>query len=611
MIHRVSTVSNTTTSPGSANGATMNSNPAKTAFKQIANIFVELSQRQPNRLAVIAPHARDRTGRVAYVHVTYAQLEAMSSRIANGLEQLGLRRGQRVVVMSRMQIEYYATIYALLKLGIVPAHIDSGMDSESVGKIFNEIEPDAFFADSKVFAQGTLNNWGARTVNHRVIIGDRLVRQGDGTPMSLTCIGTTIDEIAARGSATHRPPVGVAPNELAFLFTTSGSTGVAKAAVIPHSYLTAMAAQLRSGYGGQDAAGFYMSVYPIFPIFSLLMGLSIVIPPMDYTHPGDVDPKAILQTIEDWGVSNLFVTPAFMETMARHAAKEPFELSSVERVVWTGAPVLPPALARFRRLFPAKAQLNCLYGATEAVPTSFADTDELLKDDMRAAVDAGRGLCVGRVPPGVSVRIIKIIDGPIDHMSDDLLAGPNEIGEIIVTSPSVSPAYLGARATTLGKIRDPNTQFRFWHRLGDAGYFDSENRLWFCGRKDHRVDARDGRLFSVNCEAVFSVHPKVARTALVGVTRGNDQLPVMCIELNKPATAAELETIRTELLAIGRANPMTRSIETFLFHPSFPVDPRHNAKIVREALAVWAANELQGASLATRGAPAPVSSATT
>ena len=563
---------------------------ANSTFKPVAGMFAEVVLRQPHSLALIVGHGRDRAGRVSYAHVTYRQLDALSDRIANGLEQLGIKPGQRVVVMSQMQIDYYATIFALFKLGAVLAHIDAGMDPEIIEKIIDAIEPVGFFADPKIFALGALHNWGARTVKYRAIIGEAQVGGGDGASGAKAGATTTIDAIAARGGTAHRaPPPVAAPTDTAFLFTTSGSTGVAKPVVYTQLVMTTLAADLRL----PGASEFYMSVYPFGPIFSLLSGMSVVLPPMDQTKPGEADPKAIIETIEDWGIGRLFVTPAFMATMARHNSKQPFELSSVDQVTWTGGPVMHQALARFRKLFPAKAKLSCQYGATEAITTAFADTDELLTDELRSAADAGKGLCIGRVPPNFRVRIIKIVDGPIEQWNDDLVAAPGEIGELVVSGPGVSPAYIGERANALAKIRDRNTPAGFWHRLGDVGYFDVEGRLWYGGRKDHRVATSTGTLFSVNCEAVFAVHPKVERTALVGVAHGKEQLPVICVELVEPASGVELETIRKELLEIGRKNPMTRPIEHVLFHSSFPVDPRHNAKIVREALALWASTELR------------------
>src|SRR5262249_18438222 len=133
----------------------------------------------------------------------------------------------------------------------------------------------------------------------------------------------------------------------------------------------------------------------------------------------------------------------------------------------------------------------------------------------------------------------------------------------------------------------------FYHRTGDVGYFDEQGRLWFCGRKSHRVVTADGTCFTVTCEGVFNVHPSVRRTALVGVNRGGTLVPVLCVELwPDKRNALPPQRLTQELLDLGVHYGHTRAIRDILYHPGFPVDIRHNAKIIREKLAVWAARRL-------------------
>ena len=155
--------------------------------------------------------------------------------------------------------------------------------------------------------------------------------------------------------------------------------------------------------------------------------------------------------------------------------------------------------------------------------------------------------------------------------------------------------FLRPDHTARAKIPDPATG-GFFHRMGDVGYLDPTGRVWFCGRKAHRVITPRGTLFTIPCEAIFNIHPAVFRTALVGVTRAGETQPVLCVELETTAPGAPAPNhaqLRQELLALGAAHPLTRDIRTLLFHPAFPVDIRHNAKIFREKLAVWAAPQVR------------------
>jgi acyl-CoA synthetase (AMP-forming)/AMP-acid ligase II len=201
-------------------------------------------------------------------------------------------------------------------------------------------------------------------------------------------------------------------------------------------------------------------------------------------------------------------------------------------------------------------------------------------------------VCVGRPVPGLTAKVVRICDDAIETWSDALELQPGDIGEIVVKATHATRTYFNLpAATALSKILDA-ANGGFYHRMGDVGYFDRSGRLWFCGRKAHRVITRRGTLFSIPCEGVFNAHPKVFRSALVGVQRNGMTEPALCVELEAGASGESPETIRDELRRLGAAHAHTRDIDTILFHPAFPVDVRHNAKIFREKLAAWAAKEL-------------------
>jgi acyl-coenzyme A synthetase/AMP-(fatty) acid ligase len=135
--------------------------------------------------------------------------------------------------------------------------------------------------------------------------------------------------------------------------------------------------------------------------------------------------------------------------------------------------------------------------------------------------------------------------------------------------------------------------------MGDVGYLDEQDRFWFCGRKAHRVETATGTMFTIRCEAIINNHDKVYRSALVGIGPAGKQTPVFVTETwpeHRPKKAVEAKQLVAELLELAQANELTKQVKTILLHPSLPVDIRHNAKIFREKLAVWAAKQLGQAS---------------
>ena len=210
--------------------------------------------------------------------------------------------------------------------------------------------------------------------------------------------------------------------------------------------------------------------------------------------------------------------------------------------------------------------------------------------ETRKYSEQGYGICIGRPINYLEVRIIKISDNPNIKWSDELVVEDGEIGEITVKGDLVTRQYFERpKADALAKIKDGNT---IWHRMGDLGWRDSKGRIWFCGRKSHRVTTKERTLFTIPCEAIFNNHPKVFRSALVGIGSSSDQKPVICIELEHVKHRYKKKAIKKELLELARQNELTKDIKDILFHKSFPVDIRHNSKIFREKLAVWAENKL-------------------
>ena len=186
------------------------------------------------------------------------------------------------------------------------------------------------------------------------------------------------------------------------------------------------------------------------------------------------------------------------------------------------------------------------------------------------------------------MRIAEIDDRPIELFEDLKLLDTGQIGEIVVRGPSVTTSYFRREeANRAAKVRDRDST---WHRMGDVGYLDSTGRLWFCGRKNHRVETEHETLFSVPCEAIFNQHPDVRRSALVGLGDRPRQQPLIIIECQPDSRPGD--RLVEELKHLAEHNPLTDSIQLVLFHDGFPVDIRHNVKINREELARWAAAEV-------------------
>lgn len=527
-----------------------------------------MAARQPDATAIICPWGR-RGGRL-----TYRELNLRSAQIARGLERVGVGRGVRTVLMVPPGLDLFALAFALFRVGAVPVLVDPGIGLKHLKACLDNAEPEAFIGVSKAHAARVLFGWARATVRSKITVGRRFFWAGH-----------TLDQVEALGSAADPEAVATTgADDVAAIVFTSGSTGPPKGVVYRHGNFSAQVEAIREAYGIQPGE-VNLPTFPLFALFDPALGVTTVVPDMDPTRPGRVDPRKIIGPIREHGVTMMFGSPALLDTVGRWGAAHGAKLDSVRCVISAGAPVPPRVIERFQSLLRHDAAIHTPYGATESLPVATTASHEILSETRRAT-DRGAGTCVGRPVPSIEAAIIGIDDAPIERWDEGLKVKNGEIGEIVVKGPQVTREYFNAADhTALAKIVDGD---HVRHRMGDLGYFDEQGRLWFCGRKSQRVRTSSGTLFTVSCESVFNTHPEVSRTALVGVGEVGAERPVLCVELERGIGRARHDEIRRELLELGAGFEHTKTIRTVLFHPGFPVDIRHNAKIGRGALAVWA-----------------------
>jgi acyl-CoA synthetase (AMP-forming)/AMP-acid ligase II len=533
----------------------------------ISRPLTEMARLQPDTAAIIFPQE----GR----SLTFRELDDDSDRIADGLGRIGIVRGTRVALLVPPSPELFSLTFALFKAGAVPVFIDPGIGARNMKGCLAEAGPEAFIGIPKAHLARRLLGWGKQTLKTLVTVGGG--RIWGGVPL---------DDLRR---ATHGIPFVAAEtrrDDVAAILFTSGSTGPPKGAVYTHGTFAAQVDALREMYDIRPGE-IDLPTFPLFALFAPALGMTALIPQMDFTRPGTVDPRKILGPAAEYSATTMFGSPALLNRVGRYAASHPLKLPMLKRVISAGAPVPAAVLKRFAAVLPEDAEIFTPYGATEALPVSSIGSREVL-GETGAMTGDGHGVCIGRPVKSISLKIIPISDDPVDIWSDDLALPVLEIGEITVRGPQVSSAYLNRpEATRMAKIPDQSGG-GVWHRMGDVGYLDGSGRVWFCGRKAHRVVTSQGVLHTIQVEGIFNIHPKVFRTALVGIGIMGQQQPVLCVELEAKAAKAEQELIRTELLELGSRYPLTENIRVILFHPAFPVDIRHNAKIFREKLAVWA-----------------------
>ncbi|MFI5777605.1 fatty acid CoA ligase family protein [Nocardia sp. NPDC051570] len=537
--------------------------------------FRAVVQATPDREAVLFP--ADTTGdRLPDYHtLTYRELDEWSDTIAERLSTAGVSSGTRTIVLVLPSPELYAIMLGLLKIGATPVVIDPGMGLRKMLRCLQAADPQAFIGIPQAHAARVLFRRYFRGVRTSVTVGRRWFWGG----AKLASWGRT-----PTGTLPARTP---APDgDLLLIAFTTGSTGPAKAVELTHGNLSAMVDQVDAARD-RIPPGASLITLPLVGILDLLLGSRCVLPPLIPSKVGSTDPAHLVDAINRFGVRTMFASPAVLIPLLRHLEHGGAALPTLRSIFSGGAPVPDWCIAGLREVLDPQAQVFAGYGSTEALPMSTIESRELF-DGLTERAHRGEGTCIGRPAEGVRARIVAITDDPIPtwaEVGEPTSAGG--IGELVVAGPNVSTRYYWPEAANaVGKIAEGEV---IWHRTGDLGWIDDAGRIWFCGRKSQRVLTVAGPMFSVQVEQVFNVVPGVARTALVGIGPRGAQRPVLCVEAE---SGADRTAITLALKDRGAEFDVTAGISEFLFHTSFPVDIRHNAKIGREQLAEWAATQI-------------------
>lgn len=543
----------------------------------VAQTLADMAHHIPYRPAIIFPAGRNRHGRAKFTQYSFQQLNQLCDQYAHGLTAYGIRPGDRTLLMIKPGVTLIAVTFALLKMGAVPVLIDPGMGRAAFLQCVAETEPQAFIGIPLAQAIRHLFPGPFQTIRHTITVG-----RAWG--------GTALDALRATHHQPFTPAATTTESEAAVTFT-SGSTGLPKGVVYLHGMFRAQIDIFRHHVGIAEGEVDLPGLY-IFALFNPALGVTTVIPDMDPRRPAQVNPAYLVEAIQTHGVTTSFGSPAIWQRVGHYCQQHRLTLPSLKRIFMASAPVPPSLVAQFNNLLP-NGQVLTPFGATEALPITLLAGQELVTETALLS-QQGHGVCVGRPIPPMTVRVIPLSDWAIEDWSETHELPPGDVGEIVVKGPVVTRQYLNRPYETVkAKIKEGAD---VWHRLGDIGYFDEQGRLWFCGRKSHRVETDAGLMLPVPCEAIFNQHPQVNRTALVGIGPRGQQRPVLIVEPKAghtptPTNAAG-RALTAALRQLADQYEHTRPIKDILFHPRFPVDVRHNAKIQREKLAVWASKRL-------------------
>jgi len=545
----------------------------------VGRLLDDMALQRPDAIALAHAQTLDSDGNRQYQEFTFAQLSADSTKLAAGLASMGVVPGTRLALMVPPSIDFVSLVFALFKVGAVGVFVDPGMGRKNMLRCLDQVQPEGFIGIPIVQAVRVFSVRRFKNAKFNVTVGRRWFWSG-----------ATIDELRSANNHDFLP-IESQPDDSAAVIFTSGSTGPPKGVEFSHRNFSWQVRNIQERYG-IEPGDIDVQAFPLFGLFNCAMGVTSVIPAMDFSRPATVDPANFLEAIFDWNATQAFASPAVWNRVGQYCEEQGAWIPSLRRILSAGAPV-PSHLLRKMKMAAPNAEIFTPYGATEALPVASISASEVLEETQDTS-DQGGGTCVGSRFAAIEWKIIPIDENAIDSIDQVSPVEQGQIGELIVRGPVITRRYITSEeATAKAKIRDGD---QVWHRMGDLGYLDSQDRFWFCGRKAHRVQTPNETLFTIPVEGIFNTHPAIFRSALVGIGEPGEQIPVVIVQpwpASYPDTMEEIDELTSKLRELAVQFPTTEMIEHFLIHPSFPVDLRHNSKIFREKLAEWAADRLE------------------
>lgn len=405
-------------------------------------------------------------------------IDEKSSQLAHALVDLGVKKGDRVLITMPNSPEVVIGFNGILKVGAVAVPIMPLLQAQEINYILRDCEPKVilttdFLLTKCLDATKDLEN------PPKVLTLD----ESDSEHSLLSAMET---------AETTFPEVSINENDEAALLYTAGTTGNPKGVVLTHKNLysnakaaseTAKILQLKQG---RVALG----VLPFSHAFGFtMMNVTLILGDKSVLLP-QFDPKKVLEVIEKYKVTHTAMVPAMLHQLYHYPDADKYDTSSFFAVT-SGSAALPQQLAKdFQRKF------SCIilegYGLSEAAPIVTAT------DPMKKLKPGSVGLPL----PGIK---IAVVDEEGNHLP------PNEVGELIVSGPNVLKGYYGKPEETNEALKDG------WLYTGDMARIDEEGYLFIVDRKKDLIIRGGFNIYPRDLEELLMSHPEVAEAGVVGV----------------------------------------------------------------------------------------------
>ncbi|KAL6659501.1 hypothetical protein ACP70R_003541 [Stipagrostis hirtigluma subsp. patula] len=430
--------------------------------------------------------------------LTGAEFVGGVRRLAAGLSGRGVRPGDVVAVVALNSIDYIELFLAVAHVGAIVAPLNHRWSFEEATHALELVQPSVFVFDSDYssWVVRLKESKGPSSISLYLVMGDHCSTSHAGDFASVDQIKRSV-----RGSTSVEPVS--APEDVALICFTSGTTGRPKGVAISHASLIiqSLAKIAIVGYGEDDV---YLHTAPLCHIGGISSCMAILMAGGCHVMIPKFDAKLAFDTIQEHGVTSFITVPAIMADLLSYARREKISVcGTVTKILNGGGGLSEDLINGASQLFPYAAIFSA-YGMTEACSslTFMALNKPKLEEHKNQPGSHSGGVCVGKPAPHVEIKIGW-------HDSNN---NPSPTGNILTRGLHTMVGYWSNN-----KVDYSDSIRNGWLDTGDTGWMDRNGNLWLMGRQKGRIKSGGENVYPEEVESVLCQHPGVAKVVVIGV----------------------------------------------------------------------------------------------
>ncbi|WP_254568957.1 AMP-binding protein [Oscillatoria sp. HE19RPO] len=516
----------------------------------IAEILHKQVEETPETPAILEMR-RGASGRVSF-----AELELMASRGVSLLRQKGVQTGDTILLMLPLSTDFYIALIAIFRLGAVALILDPNANSDELDRACTLCRPKAIITTTSNLFWRFFSR-AFRQVSLKFTIG-----------FSLPTL------ISWQRSQTLDPDPKITeidPETPAVVVSSLGLYEQLKFVELTHNYLTLQQKYLAEILG-INPGEVDITLKPLLGLINLGLGVTSLVPKLKMKTPLDHQSKPIVEAIQNFQPTRIAASPSLLENLTQALVKKRALFNPVYKIFIWGTPVFPSLLNQVNQIAP-QAEVIAIYGETAAIAS--LSRREIEASDV-SQMQTGKGLLVGKPAPDIQLRIIPNQWGapvaPYENQAEfeaTCRLSP-EPGEIVLQGDRFI-------TRTLNELGEEPMNFRVgeqqWHRTGDAGYLDSQGRLWLLGPCQDCIQDKFGVIHPLTVECAVDYNREVQRVAFFSYRYQRTLVVEMA---DKSSSQRSLSSV---LESLQWAN-----VEALRVVEKIPMDQRYPRRVDRVAL---------------------------